>query len=221
MRHLLFLLILMLAGCGYSSDHALGSHTQLETTYSNLSSVISGSVTTGTMKNPVTVAAGHQLNLVYLDNQFYFVNISPPSANQWIEPLAKLEDGKTLYSFFNGKPIRRASVTIFRSSDWHGESGSRVAVHGANAASTVSINPFSNLAYWVKTTNFSTYSTARAIVNDGFDLPHCRFEQQLCPEHIAFLQSGNNVYATKDGFIVTSPGNPDCTGTILSFPNCQ
>src|SRR5512145_2535458 len=147
MRYILIIAMLMLAGCGYSSDHALGSHTQLESTYANLSSVISGSVTTGTMKNPVAVSVGHQLNQVYLDNQFYFGSIPPPSANQWIELNAKLADNKTLYSFFNGTPMRRASVTIFRNSDWHGESGSRVEVHGANAASTVSINPFSNLAY--------------------------------------------------------------------------
>lgn len=212
--------MLLLAGCGYSSDHALGSHSQLETTYSNLSSVITGKVTTGTMKNPVVVAIDNQLSFVYLDNAFYFVNVPPPSVNQWIELNAKLADDKTLYSFFNGTPVRRSSVTISRNADWHGETGSRLSAGGMSDASTVSINPFSNLAYWVKQVNFSTYSTAKTIVNQGLHLPQCHFERQLCPEHVAYLQSGKNVYATRDGFVISSPGTPDCRGSIQGFPTC-
>jgi len=223
MRYILIIAMFMLAGCGYSSDHALGSHTQVKTTYANLSSVISGSVTTGTMKNPVAVSVSSQYSNgeLYLNNEFYFVNIPPPPANQWLELNATLADKKTLYSFFNGTPIRRASVTISHNADWHGDSGPSLAVDGTSAAATVSINPFSNLAYWVKKANFSTYSTARTIVNQGLNLPQCSFERQLCPAHIEFLQSGNNVYATRDLFVITSPGNPDCTGPITGFPNCQ
>lgn len=221
MRQLLVLSMLLLAGCGYSSDHALGPHSQIETTYSNLSSVITGSVTTGTMKNPVIVTVDNQQSQVYLNNEFYFVNIPPPSANRWIELNATLADNKTLFSFFNGTPISRTSVTIARNADWHDETGSRLTVGGSSAASTVSINPFSNLAYWVRQANFTTYSTAKTIVNQGLHLPQCHFERQLCPEHIAYLQSGNNVYATMNGFVMTSPGNPDCTGPVWNFPACQ
>jgi len=221
MRLFFILVMLLLGGCGYSSDHAIGSHSQLSTTYSNLSSVVTGSIATGTMKNPVAVAVGPQQNKdIYLGNEFFFANVAPPSPNQWIELNAKLQDGKNLYSFYNGTPIRKSAVTIYLNADWHGENGTRVEVANRSDESTVSINPFSNLAYWIKKTNFTTYSTARATVNEGLSLPPCRFERQLCPAHLEFLQSGNNVYATKDSFVRTSPGNPDCTGAIKSFPDC-
>lgn len=221
MRYVFIFTVLLLGGCGFSSDHALGSHSQDSTTYANISSVITGSVTTGSMKNPVAAAYGYQFSQIYLGNEFYFVNIPPPPENRWIELNAKLEDNKVLYSFFNGTPVRKSSITIYNNADWHGETGNRLQVAGAGEESTVSINPFSNLAYWVKKTRFISFSTARNSVNAGLNLPPCRFERQLCPEHLAFLQAGNNVYATQDSYIRMAPGTPDCTGPIQGFPDCR
>lgn len=221
MRLFFIVTMLLLGGCGYSSEQALGPHAENSTTFSNLSSVITGSVTTGTLKQPTAVAIGYQYGLLYLDNEFFLTGIVPPAANRWIELNASLADGKTLYSFFNGTPIRRTSATITTSVDWHGANGTKLEVAGANGDSTVSINPFSNLAYWVRRSNFIAYTTARNSVNAGLNLPPCRFERQLCPEHLAFLQSGNNVYATKDGFVRTFPDRGECRGTLREFPLCQ
>jgi len=222
MRFPFIFLLLVLSGCGYSSDHAIGSHVQNSTTFRNISSVITGTVTTGTLPRPVSVTAGVQVNEVFLDNEFYFASISAvQAATSGVELTATLGDGKTLYSFYRGTPIRNSDITLEENIDWHGETGTRLEVGGKKPGSNVSINPFSNVARWLQKANFSSYSAARTMVNEKLQLELCRFEEQLCPDHLAYLQSGKNIYATKNGFVITTPGQPDCVGTITAFPTCQ
>jgi len=222
MRFSSIFLLLILSGCGYSSDHAIGSHIQESTTFRNISSVISGSVTTGTLPRPDLVTAGVQVNEVFLDNEFYFAGISAAqAATSGFELTARLEDGKTLYSYYRGIPIRESDITLEKNLDWHGETGTRLEVSGDKNGATISINPFSNVARWIQKANFSSYSAARTTVNEKLQLELCRFEERLCPDHLAYLQSGKNIYATKTGFVITAPGQPDCVGVITAFPTCQ
>lgn len=231
-RLLTILLLLILGGCGYTSDRALGSHTEIKTAFHNVSSVVAGNIVGGA--EWYSVQMGPNLStFTYLDGNFYFKNVAVAMVNAGVPVYARLANGEELWSFLEGTPIR-ANVTEIENDSWHGVTGTALevrTVHGQGMPpeSFVSINPFTNLAYWLSNPNsnpdlYSEFKKQLASLNEIFlDMPlapGCRADKGLCPEQQQFLTAGNGIRVSNGGakFYFTTPGFNTCEGVIASFP---
>ncbi len=231
----------VISGCGYSVDHALDYHEKQEVTEAK-SNVITGSVYTTTGKAvslkyhgqnlrtltpeqraSFNVSSDHPIALDqdgFLDdnNNFYFQKANTN------EVVSAAFDTYTLYSFYQGTPIPVTDVTISQERDWHGSSKLTIRVGSGWPLSTVSINPFSNLSYWLgggSHGSYATYSKARNKIDTelglGPVLPTCWSEVSLCnSKHLEFLQQGNTIAVAGDQFTITRNGTP-CTGNFSNY----
>jgi len=237
-----FFLILSLAvsGCGYSTDHALDYHQQDKVTQSK-QNVVKGSVY-GQNGRVGSMNCNGQSIMVLTPGQRAIFDLLAYSNNIFEQPgfldddnrfyvhgaateatLSANFTGETLYSFFQGVPIPRADVTLTQNWDWHGDNKLTLQIGSDSPLSTISINPFSNLAYWLgggPSGNYSSYSRAREKIDKdlGFapPLPTCWSEVNLCKDHLDFLQAGNTIRADKDGFTITRGGS-SCSGLFSNY----
>jgi len=229
---LAILLLLILGGCGYTSDHALGSHTESKFTFLNLSSVIVGNVVGGADGNSVNLGSSLSTSS-YPKGNFYFRNVAASLVNAGVTVSARIENGEELRSFLKGTATR-ANVTETVADDWHGATGLALEVttiHGQEVPleSFVSINPFTNLAYWLSNPSssdfYSEFKNQLVVLNEIFLdrplAPGCRADKGLCPEHRQFLDAGNSFKVSNDGFrfFFTTPGFNSCEGLISGFPS--
>jgi hypothetical protein len=236
----LLMLSVAISGCGYSADHALDIHQQKKVTESKLN-VVTGSVYSPTGR-PVSLGfngqsfkvltkqqrnnfdvvsdyplALHQLGFLDDDDSFYFQNAVSKAT------VSAAFDGYTLYSFYQGTPIPKTDVTITQEFDWHGSNKLTLQIGTGWPLSTISINPFSNLAYWLgggPVGTYASYSKARAKINKDlkFDpvVPECWFEVKLCKDQKDFFTQGNTVTVHDDQFTITMPGKV-CTGYFKDY----
>lgn len=230
-RLLTILLLLILGGCGYTSDHALDSHTEIKTTFHNVSSVVAGNIVGGADWDSVQM--GPILStLAYPDGNFYFEKVGVSTVNAGVPVYARLGNGDELWSFLEGTPTR-ANVTEIEKDDWHGVTGTALEIRTVNGQemppeSFVSINPFTNLAYWLSTPGssdfYSKFKNQLVSLNEIFlDMPlapGCRADKGLCPEQQQFLHAGNDFKVSNGGFkfYFTTPGFNTCEGFVASFP---
>jgi hypothetical protein len=237
------MLSVVISGCGYSGDHALDNHQQESVTEVKLD-VVQGSVYAPTDR-PITLSfnshtipvltesqrshfeiledyafALHQPGFFDDDGNFFFQNVPAEAILS-----AKFPD-YTLYSFYSGIPIPKTDVTVTQDHNWHGSDRLTLSVSKKSPYASVSINPFSNLAYWLgggANGSYATYTKARAkIDNDlGFApaLPACLFEANLCKDHLDFLAAGNTIDADSTGFRIRliKRGNALCTGDFKNY----
>jgi hypothetical protein len=235
------LLAVGIPGCGYNGEQALDSHQKGEVTETKFD-VVTGSVytqgdkaiflnfndqkvytLTPSQRNKFNVmsdypAALHQPGFLDDNNDFFFHGATTNAI------LSATFANETLYSFFEGIPIPKASVTLTQEWNWNGDSGLTLHVGKKLPFSTISINPYSNLAYWLKTVdpaNYATYGAARDKVNELLGLPPgCRFEEDLCPSHLKKLRDGVQIHADATSYTIIRPREPACVGPITQFSDC-
>lgn len=238
---LFLILSLAVSGCGYSTDHALDYHQQYKVTESK-QNVVKGSIYARQGDRVVSMNYNDQSIMVLTPEQRAIFDLSAYSYNIFAQPgfldddnhfyvqgaataatLSASFTGETLYSFFQGTPIPRADVTLTQNGDWHGDNKLTLQIGSDSPLSTISINPFSNLAYWLgggPSGNYSSYTRARDKVDAdlGFapPIPTCWSEVSLCKDHLDFLQAGNTIRADKDGFTIIRGGN-SCSGYFRNY----
>lgn len=221
-------LLLLVGGCGISSDNVNGSHKEVKTTYRNISSVMSGNVVGGGEGDTVVLNSSQP---VYMYGNFTLRDLNAVSVANGIPVYARLKNGEELSSFLQGVPCRRADITIIQSDDWHKVTGTAIAVQTPDsttlsAESTVSINPFTNLAYWLSTTEtyrsaaptaFAAYTSARNSMNVSLGLSQCKVEKGLCKDQLVFLKKG---FIRADSNYFSYSSHRRCSHYIARFPSC-
>lgn len=220
-------LLLLVGGCGISSDNLYGSHKEVKTTYRNISSVMSGTVVGGGEGDTVVLNSSQP---VYMYGNFSLRDLNAVSVANGIPLYARLKNGEELRSFLQGVPSRRADITIIQFDDWHKVTGTAIAVQTPystplSAESTVSINPFTNLAFWLSTTEtyrsiptvFAAYTSARNSMNASLALSQCKVEKGLCKDQLVFLKKG---FIRADSNYFSYSSQKRCSHYIARFPNC-
>lgn len=234
----LLLLPLVISACG---TQAIDSHQQEKVTEVRFK-VVKGSVYTAsdkavqmTMGNlsfkVLTKEQRHNFSLLsdypialdrpgFLDDDddFYFHGASSPAT------VSAIFSNYTLHSVYQGLPMPILPVTLTQDWDWHGSNKLKLSMRGDMPAATISINPFSNLAYWLwikDGSKYASYEAARDKVNELLALPAtCHFEEKLCKSHLSHLEKGVEITANADSFTITRPGNTPCSGPLSQFGDC-
>lgn len=229
-----------ISGCGYSGDHALDYHQQDSVTESKLN-VVKGNVYSPT-ERPVSLSwnshtiqvltedqrnhfeivdnyafALHQPGFFDDDSNFFFQNVTTDAI------LAAKFPGHTLYSFYEGTPIPKTDVTITQDHNWHGSNRLTLHVSKHSPAATISINPFTNLAYWLKTVDgasYATYADARDKVNSALDLPAHPFEVDLSTAQREFLDKRTITMESYSTVVIRGGRDSFCYRNLKKFDPC-
>lgn len=224
------LAISLLAACGISSDNIYGPSYETVTTRHNVGSVVAGSLYSGLPGDKVIMNSLFMPAQVYSNGNFFFENVPQGAPVIEVPVKAVLISGGELWSYFQGSPAQNANITLIEHYDWHNSTGTSLIVQDSffqpmPAVSSVYINPFTNLAYWLDNTRtYAGFSGKLLELNNlffGSNLsPACQADKGLCAEHLAFFASGNSISVSNDGvtFSLKNPGKPVCNGLIATFP---
>jgi hypothetical protein len=239
-RRLVLMFSVAISGCGYSGDHALDNHQQ-ESVTEVKQSVVKGDVYAPT-ERPVTLSfnsqtiqvltedarkhfevlddyafALHQPGFFDDDGTFFFQNVTTDAILT-----AKFSD-HTLYSFYTGTPIPKTDVTITQDHNWHGSNRLTLHVSKLSPAATISINPFTNLAYWLKTVDgarYATFADARDTVNSALSLPAHPFEVDLSTAQREFLKKRTITMESYSTVSIREQGALFCYRKLKDFTPC-
>ncbi len=233
-------LLLVMSGCGWEADNAMNGHAKVSSVFKNVSSVVSGTVTSPVALSSVSFenrdTSAISLNMLidmpvaaHADNgKFFFTNLAASSKGKPL--VAKLTNGEKLYSFWYGVSISHADIAITDYKDWEGKTYVDIGITQSNL-STVNINQLTNLAYRVfKRTSSQDFASALDAVNQflqsnfqSYSLSPQNFVQEpLSDNHLKLLNDYSFTAYTSSFRVYRKDTNTVlCAGELRTFPACQ